>query len=463
MSDIPIKRQTPAGRVRTEDARLFAKFADRIETTAEVTRAMVSPRENALRPGDRWFRYKEGFSASLVELFLDRLRLNGGRILDPFAGLGTALFAASDRGIGADGIELMPFAARMIANRRLLRGGLDEAEVNEIRRFLESEPWRAQTAAVLNEPGLARGAYPEPNRSKLTRFLASCERLPPGRPRAVVETALFSVLEAISFTHKDGQYVRWDDRSGRRAGHKKPFVKPHIAEFETALRAKIEQILVDSAVVLNDAVRLFEGSALDVLPGLEPGAYDAVITSPPYCNRYDYTRIYPLELALAGLDDAGLLALRQRLLSCTVESRAKDLAAMNPEWREPLGEVASIDLLRSVVDFLESEKSARRLNNNGVVRMVRGYFAEMACVLWECARVLRPEAPLVMVNDNVRFAGVSISVDLILAELAGRIGFRVEKILVLPDGKGNSSQQMGLHGREPLRKCVYVWRVESRR
>jgi len=29
---------------------------------------------------------------------------------------------------------------------------------------------------------------------------------------------------------------------------------------------------------------------------------------------------------------------------------------------------------------------------------------------------------------------------------------------VLPNGKGNSSQQMGEHGREELRKCVYVWR-----
>ena len=24
--------------------------------------------------------------------------------------------------------------------------------------------------------------------------------------------------------------------------------------------------------------------------------------------------------------------------------------------------------------------------------------------------------------------------------------------------KGNSSQQMGAHGRQELRKCVYVWR-----
>ncbi len=90
--------------------------------------------------------------------------------------------------------------------------------------------------------------------------------------------------------------------------------------------------------------------------------------------------------------------------------------------------------------------------------MVRGYFYEMACIIAECARVLKPGAPLIMVNDNVRYAGASILVDLILSNIAEKLGLTVENILVLPNGKGNSSQQMGEHGREALRKCVYVWR-----
>ena len=63
-----------------------------------------------------------------------------------------------------------------------------------------------------------------------------------------------------------------------------------------------------------------------------------------------------------------------------------------------------------------------------------------------------------MVNDNVRYAGASISVDVILSDIAQSLGFAVENIMALPNGKGNSSQQMGTHGREALRKCVYIWR-----
>lgn len=90
--------------------------------------------------------------------------------------------------------------------------------------------------------------------------------------------------------------------------------------------------------------------------------------------------------------------------------------------------------------------------------MVRGYFYEMACVIAESARVLQAGAPLIMVNDNVRYAGAGISVDTILSDFAEQLGFEVQNILILPNGKGNSSQQMGEHGRTPLRKCVYVWR-----
>jgi DNA modification methylase len=110
--------------------------------------------------------------------------------------------------------------------------------------------------------------------------------------------------------------------------------------------------------------------------------------------------------------------------------------------------------------YLETEKVSGRLNNDGIPRMVRGYFYEMACVMQECERVLKRGGHFIMVNDNVRYAGARVSVDLILSHFAEELGFRVENILVLPGGKGNSSQQMGKHGRESLRKCVYVWRKE---
>jgi hypothetical protein len=146
------------------------------------------------------------------------------------------------------------------------------------------------------------------------------------------------------------------------------------------------------------------------------------------------------------------------MVSCTVENRAKDLLEMNSAWKPATVAADQQELLQGVLTYLESQKRKGLLNNNGIPRMVRGYFYEMSCVIAECARVLRPGARLMMVNDNVRYAGASVSVDIILCEIARSLGFHVESVLVLPNGKGNSSQQMGAHGRESLRKCVYIWR-----
>ena len=66
-----------------------------------------------------------------------------------------------------------------------------------------------------------------------------------------------------------------------------------------------------------------------------------------------------------------------------------------------------------------------------------------------------------MVNDNVRYQGIPIPVDLILSDIARQAGFEIDRIWVLPKGKGNSSQQMGAHGRQETRKCVYLWRRYS--
>lgn len=116
------------------------------------------------------------------------------------------------------------------------------------------------------------------------------------------------------------------------------------------------------------------------------------------------------------------------------------------------------DVVHAILRYLENKKANGLLNNNGIPRMVRGYFYEMACIIAECGRVMKSNAPLIMVNDNVRYAGASISVDMILSSIAEKLGFQVENILVLPNGKGNSSQQMGEHGRDELRKCIYIWR-----
>lgn len=463
-----LKQNTDLSEIDHLDQDLHHHFQDKFQLDLSLSRSIVSFQANKTREVYRWYKFKEAFSAALVEYLLEKYKIMGGTILDPFAGSGTALFAAIATGINAEGIELLPIGQQIINTKKILALEFTKEDFNTLNRWLLENPWKTSELRVpLNELRITKDAYSEQTKESLERYLGACEQ-ENEHVRAVLRFALLCILESVSYTRKDGQYLRWDYRSGRRQG-KKPFNKGTILNFEKAICDKIDAIIFDlhtkgkqkalfTSKHSHGTINLYSGSCLDILPTIPTGMYDAIITSPPYCNRYDYTRTYALELALHGVSEQGLVRLRQQMLSCTVENRAKDLLHINQQWTEAITAADRQELLQAILKYLDDQKAQGMLNNTGIPRMVRGYFYEMACVIAECSRVMKPKAPLFMVNDNVRYAGASISVDIILSNIAEKLGFRVENILILPNGKGNSSQQMGKHGREQLRKCVYIWR-----
>ena len=445
--------------LRRLDDSLARRFNGALRVAPMLTRKIVSFQANKSAPRYRWFKYKEAFSADLVRRLLAAHDAKAESALDPFAGAGTTLLACADAGMCADGVELLPVGRAIFDAHDSLRS-FGENEFAELEKWRGPAEWSGASPRPLNELRITAGAYPPKSRAQIESFSGALESAP-RRLRPVLLFAALCVLEDASYTRKDGQFLRWDNRSGRRL--KQQFHKGELCEFAPALADKIGEIVADTrsggelfSAKKRGRAKLFPGSCLDVLPDLPDASYDVVMTSPPYCNRYDYTRTYALELAMLGTDEKGLSELRQRMLTCTVENRPKELA--RAEWKAPLEWAARQNLLAEILRGLEAQRTRGLLNNNAIVRMVAGYFREMACVIWECARLMRRGGRFFMVNDNVRYGGADISVDFILSSFAESAGLEVENILVSPQAKGNSSQQMGAHGRSALRKCVCVWR-----
>lgn len=458
--------------IRNLDEDLSRHFLGTLVTDRNLTRKVVSFQANKARPQYRWYKYKEAFSAELVEYLLDKHGIRRGTVFDPFAGAGTALFASSALGLDADGVELLPVGQKIIEARLFALKGASKKHLERMQWWVDNKPWETgKTSREFSVLRITRGAYPEETDIFLKKYLACLESEENG-VASILLFALLCVLESISYTRKDGQYLRWDYRSGRKRFGKKIFDKGNIASFTQAICEKIGEIVLDlqekdkyfslfpapGGNRCDGKITLLKGSCLEIIPTLQSCSYSAIITSPPYCNRYDYTRTYALEHAILGVSETENLNLRQSMISCTVENREKELLSINPSWSKSLGICDSLPLLSGILSYLDSMKKNRALNNNGIPRMVRGYFYEMACIIQECFRVLKEGGYMFMVNDNVRYAGASISVDFILSKIAEDIGFSIEKILSLPQTKGNSSQQMGVHGKDALRKCVYVWR-----
>ncbi len=394
--------------IRRLTEELEREYRDVLRIGSLLTRSLVSFQANKGRAIYRWFKYKEAFSAGLIEHLVNRYELSRGIVLDPFAGSGTALFAASSLGMRAEGIELLPIGQRIIATKQLIEREIQTGELKRLTEWSQGRPWTsAVTPRPLNELRITKGAYSPETALAIGRYLgvADNETQP---VQQVLVFALLCVLESISYTRKDGQYLRWDYRSGRRQATK-VFDKGPVLPFDKAIADKLREIVLDmraadapqdlfAEVRMPSDVVLYPGSCLEILPTLLADRYDCILTSPPYCNRYDYTRTYALELALLGVDEPGLRKLRQNMLSCTVENRAKDLTAFNAEWNAPVAAADRQPLLQAILAYLEEQKALDLLNNDGIPRMVRGYFYEMACVIAECARVLKSGAPLLMVN-----------------------------------------------------------------
>lgn len=472
---------TPSPSFTTKRDALFEKFKSKITVNPALDRALVSFQANKNTPFYNWFKYKEGFSESLVTYLLQYLQRQPGVLLDPFSGASSSLFAASTQGWQAKGIEVLPVGiyaskARFIAqqvNVQELRQAIHEMkQVNFLDYY--SPMYELRHIVITN------GAFPVVEQQQLVGYIAYCHaHIKDEKLRTLLLFAAFCVLESISYTRKDGQYLRWDVRSGRSQG-KKVFNKGYIFPFREAIHEKLSQILFDleinptqhSLFDNEDAAKtyaadpqLHEGSCLEILPEMETGSIDVVLTSPPYANRYDYTRTYALELVYLGCTEEDVKRLRQAMLSCTVENKDKKntLEAMYTstgrflDFKRVDKVFQQQEALQEILARLESYREQGQLNNLNIVKMVRNYFYEMCFVIYEMARMLKPGGTIIMVNDNVRYAGEEVPVDLILSDMAESFGLNVRHIWTLGRGKGNSSQQMGNHGRSELRKCVYVW------
>ena len=86
------------GQIEELDKSLIEYFPDTLVVDNALTRKLVSFQANKVRTYYRWYKYKEAFSADLVEYLFRKYEVVNGKILDPFAGAGTALFVCSSLG-----------------------------------------------------------------------------------------------------------------------------------------------------------------------------------------------------------------------------------------------------------------------------------------------------------------------------------------------------------------------------
>ncbi len=227
----------------------------------------------------------------------------------------------------AKGIELLPVGI-YATNARLSIGRVDAQLFKDtVEGILQVNfAHYYDQAFTLKHIAITQGAFPEEEERQLIGYIAYChQQIHDTDVRTLLLFGAFCILEEISFTRKDGQYLRWDARSDRSQGEI-PFNKGRIFTFREAITSKLGQMIADfkgsyiQQTLFTEQIlpptkskhklEIHQDSSLEILPHLEKNSIDIVLTSPPYANRYDYTRTYALELIYLGCSDEQVKHLR---------------------------------------------------------------------------------------------------------------------------------------------------------
>ena len=188
--------------IRRVEKELARRFDGKLTINGDLNRTLVSFQANKRQTRYRWFKYKEGFSASLVCAILDKLQLDRGLILYSFA---APAAACSDphRGLDAVGIELLPVGCEVIGREnwppqpRL-------PPWPRAARWRETKPWRRKRSIPFRHLRITQGAFPSDAEISLGHYLAAADQEPPS-PHCSVSRRYR--LEDVSYTRKDGQYL----------------------------------------------------------------------------------------------------------------------------------------------------------------------------------------------------------------------------------------------------------------
>jgi len=330
---------------------------------------------NKKEPIHNWYYFKEGFSKNLVDIFIDQFKLNkNSTVLDPFCGVGTTLLACKQKRIKSSGFDVSPF---FVFVSKVKTRNYDLDKLKEV--ISEVVKWKFERPKKLPKEKFIRKVFSRYTLEDVIFYKNKILEIENEKARDFLLLALIDSAIKASWTIKDGAMIRIDKKG-----------KPPLKKF---FKYKIKKMFKDlkKSNIKNIPVSVEVGDARKL--NLEDNSIDAVITSPPYLNKIEYTKIYNIEISL-------FFDFPETELRSYIGSRVEDI------------DVSDLGL------------------SENIPLSAKAYFKDMNLSLNEIYRVCKHNAKLAIVIGGGCYPDRVVEADRIIAELAEVIGFRVKKILV---------------------------------
>lgn len=407
-------------------------------STSNERSKVISNSNNSIGPEDRaihdWYRFVLSFPPHLVRDYIIDFGLGEQSvILDPFCGTGTTLVEGKLNRIRAIGLETNPFpyfaskvktdwniipdelrsfAERVSKNTyaELVNQGLDDLQLTSKPtvklRTLNDQAMRALIKNSISPLPLHK-----------TLVLQDQINIYKGTPAyrygiLALGNALVTYIGNLRFGPEVG------------VGKIKKDV-PVVSIWMNEIRKMIRDLeSVSSKCFPETAVFLVD--ARKPAQAIKENSIDAVITSPPYPNEKDYTRTTRLESVVLGFINnmSHLRSYKKTLLRSNTRGVYK--SDNDDKW---VVDIQEIKRLAETIEARRIELGKTSGFEKLYARVTKLYFGGMARHLLEMTKVLKPGAKLAyVVGDQASYLRVMIRTGQILADIAERQGYQVERI-----------------------------------
>lgn len=376
-------------------------------------------------PIHRWYRLTPSFSPQLACDIADHFGLTANDfVLDPFSGVGTVPLCMKYRGIPACSVELNPYLHFVGTVKTRTYTDLSAIQscfaqfLSAYRAALEFVPFEKHPAEYLREHAATIPPIHHPQRwwspgnlaqlVCLRKLVANSKAEP--RHLDLLKMAVLGILVPVSNAKHNHVSLTFA---------KKPLPTVDVAK---VLEQQLQNMMDDLRRVANlpaAKVTIFQGNSKEltkVLP--ERPNVSAIITSPPYPNRFSYARETRPHLFFFEFIKSAR----------TVGQLETD--AIGGTWGKATSVLAQgirpkNKLIETLLDpYLHGIHS----NGNLMASYVVKYFNNMYDHAGQVAEVCAKQARLAYVIGNSKFYEHPLPSDEILASIFGHFGFQIEGI-----------------------------------
>ena len=376
-------------------------------------------------PIHRWYRLTPSFSPQLANDIASSFDLTANDyVLDPFSGVGTVPLCMKYRGIPACGIELNPYLRFVGTVKTRTYRDLDAIE-STFARFLEryaeglgSLPSEKAAAGYLESQGDWVPRISNPLRwwaaenlmqlVELRRLIASFDAEP--RHLDLLKMGILSILVPVSNAKHNHVSLTFSEEPLPRVDVL-GILAAKYAEMAEDLRAVLGLPCSEAEVHQGNSKALSSALAPEVRPS-------AVITSPPYPNRFSYAReTRPHLFFFDFIEDAKAVG---EMETAAIGGTWGKATSVLMEGVEPTN-----DLIGSLLaPYIEQIHGGGPL----MAYYVTKYFNDIHEHARGVAAACRDEARLAYVIGNSKFYGHPLPSDEILARIFEDFGFELDRI-----------------------------------